>query len=442
MSDLKDQKQGPPGALCNMPPGPNGPDTISKAQPNHEDMGKDKMISIEEATKKLESRVKPLKAEEISVLKSFGRILREDLRSPLSIPPFDRSAMDGYAVKAANLLGASGKEPVALNVLEDIPAGQVGKFRLKKGTAARIMTGAPLPRGADTVVMVEDTESAQDRVLINRTLAKGTHVAPAGEDIKKGERVLQTGTLIGAAEMGMIAATGRSKVKVSIKPKVCVISTGSEILKPGKALQPGHIYDANGYSLIGLATELGADARFLGIAPDRKGALERKIARADDADLLVLSGGVSVGDYDLVQDILLDMGIKRIFYKVNIKPGKPVFAGIQGKRFVLGLPGHPVSCMVTFKLFAGLLIDTMLGKEETGLRRRQAFLSVPIRLKPARRKFLRGILEETDGRVTVQPFHAQESSILKSMVSANVLIDAPEGVTELKAGSLVDVIPL
>jgi molybdopterin molybdotransferase len=398
------------------------------------------MISIEEATKKLKSRVKPLKAEEISVLKSFGRILREDLRSPLSIPPFDRSAMDGYAVKAVDILGASEKKPVSLKVLEDIPAGQVGKFRLKKGTAARIMTGAPLPRGADTVVMVEDTETASAGVLIKKAPANGTHVAPAGEDIKKGERVLRTGTLIGAAEMGMIAATGRSKVKVSIKPKVCVLSTGSEILKPGKTLQPGHIYDANGYSLTGMATGLGADARFLGIAPDTKGALERKIAQAKDADLLVLSGGVSVGDYDLVQDILLDMGIERIFYKVNIKPGKPVFAGIQGKRFVLGLPGHPVSCMVTFKLFAGFLIDIMLGKEEIGLRHRQAYLSVPMRLKPDRRKFLRGILEETDGRLTVKPFHAQESSILKSMVAANVLIDAPEGVTELKAGSLVDVV--
>jgi len=400
------------------------------------------MIILEAATGKLKSRARPLKAEEIPVLKSFGRILREDIRSPFSIPPFNKSAMDGYAVQAADISGASDQEPVALDILEDIPAGQVGKFRLKKGTAARIMTGAPLPGGADTVVMVEDTESAPDVVLIKKALAKGAHVAPAGEDIKKGERVLSAGSLIGAAEMGMIAATGRSKVKVSTKPRVRVISTGSEILKPGKTQLLGHIYDSNGYSLTGLATQWGADARFLGIAPDRKGALERKIAQADDAHLLVLSGGVSVGDYDLVQDILLGMGIKRIFYKVSIKPGMPIFAGIQGKRFVLGLPGYPVSCMVTFILFAGLLIDTMLGKEEIGPRRGQATLSVPIHLKPDRRKFLRGILRETDGRLLVKPFHAQEASVLKSMVTANVLIDVPEGVTELKAGSLVDIVYL
>ena len=400
------------------------------------------MISLEEATEKLKSLVKPLEAEEIPVLKSHGRVLREDIRSPLSIPPFDKSAMDGYAVKVVDISGASDKEPVALEVVEDIPAGQVGRFRLRKGTAARIMTGAPLPSGADTVVMVEDTETAPGGVFIKKTVAKGANVAPTGEDIKKGERVLTAGTFIGAAEMGMIAATGRSKVRVSIKPKVCVISTGSEILKPGKDLQPGHIYDSNGYSITGLAIQRGADARFLGIAPDRKGELERKIARAADAHLLVLSGGVSVGDYDLVEDVLLETGTKRIFHQVRIKPGMPVFAGMQGKRFVLGLPGHPASCMVTFMLFAGLLIDSMLGKRETWLRRGQARLSVPIRLKPKRRKFLRGILQETDGRLMVEPCHAQQSGLMSSMVAANVLIDSPEGVTELKAGSLVEIIYL
>lgn len=400
------------------------------------------MITLEEAIDKLRSLVKPLQAEEIPVLKSHGRILREDVHSPISIPPFDKSAMDGYAVKAVDTSGASDKEPVVLEVLEDIPAGKVGRFLLRKGTATRIMTGAPLPGGADTIVMVEDTEAAPDGVLIKKTLEKGTHVVPAGEDIKKGERVLTAGTFIGAAEMGMIASTGRSKVKVSIKPKVRVISTGSEILKPGKDLQPGHIYDSNGYAMTGLATRRGADARFLGIARDRKGDLERKIARADDAHLLVLSGGISVGDYDLVQDVLAGMGTKQIFYRVRIKPGMPTYAGIQGKRFVLGLPGHPASCMVTFMLFAGLLIDSMLGKKEIWLRRGQARLSVPIRLKPERRKFLRGILQETDGRLMVEPCHAQQSGVMNSMVTANVLIDSPEGVTELKAGSLVDIIYL
>jgi len=400
------------------------------------------MITLEKATRQLQSLVEPLPAEEIPVLKSGGRVLREDVRSSLAIPPFDKSAMDGYAVKAADIAGASPGQPVVLEILEDIPAGKVGRFRLRKGTAARIMTGAPLPRGADTVVMVEDTAAAAGGVRIKKSVARGTHVAPAGEDVRKGERVLRKGTLLGAAEMGMIAATGRRQVQVSIRPRVRIISTGSEILAPGKSLRPGHIYDSNGYSLTGLAASRGADARFLGIAPDRKGALERKIARAHDADLLVLSGGVSVGDYDLVQDILLDLGIEQIFHKVRIKPGMPTFAGRQGRRFVLGLPGHPVSCMVTFVLFAGPLIDAMLGRAAGGLRRGRATLTTPLRLKPDRRKFLRGMLREADGHLTVEPFPAQQSSVLQSMVAADVLIDCHEGVTELQAGSLVDIVHL
>jgi len=400
------------------------------------------MITIENAAKRLRARVKPLPAEEIQVVKSFGRVLREDVRSPHPIPPFHRSAMDGYAVKAADISGASESRPVLLKVLEDIPAGQVGKFRLKKGTAARIMTGAPLPAGADTIVMVEDTETVSGKVLIRKAAAKGNHVGRTGEDVRKGKRILPAGTVIGAAEMGMIAATGRCRVQVSTRPKVRILSTGSEIAAPGKPLGPGQIYDANGYSLTGLAAQWGAETRFLGIAPDRKGALERKIARAEGADLLVLSGGVSVGDYDLVQDILLGMGIERIFYKVRLKPGKPTFAGIQGTRIVLGLPGHPVSCMVTFRLFAGLVIDTMLGKRETGPRLGQAVLSENMRLKPGRRKFLRGILSEAEGHLTVAPFSSQASSVLKSMVAADVLIDVPDMVTEVRAGSLVDIVYL
>jgi len=400
------------------------------------------MITLEEAIAKLKSRVRPLPAEVIPVLKSCGRILREDVRSSFPIPPFDKSAMDGFAVRAADIIAASTNKPITLKILEDIPAGQVGRFRLKKGTAARIMTGAPLPKGADTVVMVEDTETSGDGVIIRKTLTRGSHVAPAGEDIKKGERALSAGTLIGAAEMGMIASTGCNKIKVAIRPKVRILSTGSEILKPGTARRPGHIYDANGYSLTGLAAQWGAEARFLGIAADRKGALERKIARAADSHLLILSGGVSVGDYDLVQDMLLGMGIKQIFHKVCIKPGMPTFAGIKGKRIVLGLPGHPVSCMVTFMHFAVLVINIMLGKLETGPHRGKAILTAPLQMKPDRRKFLRGTLQEIDGRLTVMPFHAQQSSVLKSMITANALIDIPDGVSELKAGKLVDIVYL
>ncbi len=401
------------------------------------------MITVEEATKKLMAKVRPLETELVPVLKSYGRVLRENIHSPLSIPPFRKSAMDGYAVKAADITAASDKAPVVLKVLEDIPAGQVGRHRLKKGTASRIMTGAPVPDGADTVVMVEDTEVTKGGVCIKKAAPKGLHVAPVGEDVKKGQKVLSAGTVIGPAELGMLASTGRTKVSVGIRPKVCVISTGSEVLTPGKEWKPGHIYDSNGYSLTGLAMKRGGEAKFLGIAPDRKGALERKIDQAGDCDILLLSGGVSVGDYDFVQDILLEMGIKRLFWKVRMKPGKPVFAGIQDQRFILGLPGHPVSCMVTFSLFVGCLLDGMLGKKEIGLRRGQASLVDDVLLKPGRRKFLRGRLQEGEGgRLLVQLFQAQASGILRSMVASNVLVDVPDKTTALKAGAIVNILCL
>jgi len=400
------------------------------------------MILLEEALKKLTPKAGPLEVEEVPVLKSLGRVLREDIKSPLTIPPFNKSAMDGYAVKSADVAGASSTSPVELEVLEDIPAGHVGKQRLKKGAAARIMTGAPIPAGADAVVMVEYTERTNGGVLIMKEAKKGGNIAPAGEDVKKGQRVVRAGVVIGAAEMGMIASTGRSRIKVGRKPKVAVLSTGSEVVAPGQQLNPGRIYDSNGYSLTGLAVARGADAKFLGIAPDRKGALEQKINRARDCDVLILSGGVSVGDYDLAQDILLGLGVKKLFWKVLIKPGMPIFAGTRGKRFVFGLPGNPVSCMVTFELFVRPVLDVMLGKREMGPRRGRAILADDARIKPDRRKFLRGKLKEIDGRLEVSLFPVQRSGVLRSMVEADVLVDVPHGVTKLNAGAEVDVLYL
>lgn len=400
------------------------------------------MIELEEATRKLVTKARPLGTVEVPVLEALGRVLREDIKSPFPIPPFRKSAMDGYAVRCADVLNASAKSPVELQVLEDVPAGKVGRHRVTKGTAARIMTGAPIPPGADAVVMVEYTERTTGGVRILQKAPKGKHVAPVGEDVRKGQRVLQAGGVIRAAEMGMIASTGRSKVKVGVKPKVRVLSTGSEVLAPGKGLKPGHIFDSNGYSLTGLAAARGAEAKFLGIAPDRKGALERKIEGAGDFDVLILSGGVSVGDYDLVQDILLEMGVKRLFYKVSIKPGKPVFAGLQGKRFVLGLPGNPVSCMVTFELLVRPLLDVMLGKKEVGLRRGSACLVEGRKLKTGKRKFLRGRLHEKEGRLYVWLATDQESGILRSMVESDVLVDVPDEMGRLETGSMVNILYL
>jgi len=267
------------------------------------------MITPEEAVKKILSKAEPLGVQETPVIKSLGRVLREDIKSPLSIPPFDKAAMDGYAVKAADTAGASAKSPVELKVLEDIPAGHVGEQRLRNGTAARIMTGAPIPRGADAVVMVEYTGRKEGGVLIKKKVAGGENIALVGEDVKKGQKVIQSGTLIRAAEMGMIASTGRTMVKVGVKPKVAILSTGSEIVVPGKKLLPGQIYNSNGYSLTGLAMARGARAKFFGIASDRRRTLEKKLMVTLNYDVVILSGVVTVWDYDLVQNILLELGV-------------------------------------------------------------------------------------------------------------------------------------
>ncbi len=400
------------------------------------------MITPEEAVKKILSKAEPLGVQETPVIKSLGRVLREDIKSPLSIPPFDKAAMDGYAVKAADTAGASAKSPVELKVLEDIPAGHVGEQRLRNGTAARIMTGAPIPRGADAVVMVEYTGRKEGGVLIKKKVAGGENIALVGEDVKKGQKVIQSGTLIRAAEMGMIASTGRTMVKVGVKPKVAILSTGSEIVVPGKKLLPGQIYNSNGYSLTGLAMARGARAKFFGIASDRRRTLEKKLMVTLNYDVVILSGGVSVGDYDLVQNILLELGVQKLFYKVFIKPGMPTFAGIDDERFVIGLPGNPVSCMVTFGLFVTPLLDVMLGKREIGLRRGKAFLMEDATTRAGRRKFLRGKLKEIDGRLHIKLFPAQQSGVLRSMVEADALVDVPGEVTELRAGEEINILHL
>lgn len=400
------------------------------------------MIPLEEATKKLLPGIRPLGVETVPVLKSMGRVVRENISSPHSIPPFSKSAMDGYAVRSADVAGASAGNPVELKVLEDIPAGKTGRHTVKKGAASRIMTGAPMPGGADAVVMVEYTERTRGGVRIMAPVQKGENVAPAGEDVKRGQTVVKSGTLIRAAQMGMIASTGRTRVKVTRRPKVAVLSTGSEIATPGKILRKGQIFDSNGYSLTGMAVSRGAEAKFLGIAGDRKNALGRKIKAAEDFDILALSGGVSVGDYDLVQDILLEEGVKRIFWSVAIKPGKPTFAGRKGKRYIFGLPGNPVSCMVTFELFVRPVLDKMLGKSEIGPRKGKALLADELRIKPNRRKFLRGKLVEEGATRKVKLFKSQESGVLRSMLASDVLVDVPDGVSQLPAGTEVDILYL
>ena len=321
--------------------------------------------------KKILNQAKVLDAEYLALAKAESRVLAEDIKAKEPVPPFRKSTMDGYAVNSADLTPFHEEELPLLDVIADLPAGKTLKAKLTPGQAVRIMTGAPMPEGADAVVKVEDTDKKGKKVLIRRKINEGENIGEAGEDVAKGEVVLNKGDVIGAAGMGMLASLGYAKVKVTRKPVVAIIPTGDELVEPGAKLTGGKIRNSNAYGLIGLVQSAGAEADYLGIAPDKKSLLRAKISKAKKADILVLSGGVSVGDYDLVKDQLKSFGVKPGFWQVQIKPGKPMFFGTKRRQLVFGLPGNPVSAMLTFQLFVQPAIDQMLGKKKVGLPKRQ-----------------------------------------------------------------------
>lgn len=400
------------------------------------------LVPFDQAVKLTTSLASPLGEEDVQLLDAFGRVLRQDVHSPIDIPPFDRSAMDGYAVKAADVAGASAERPVILRVAEEVPAGTVARLAIEPGTAARIMTGAPLPQGADAVVMQELTRRDGGTVAVLEPVAAGRDVGRAGEDVTEGELVLSAGSTVDAAAAGMIGACGLDRVRVARRPRVEVLSTGSEVVSPGGRLGPGQIFDANGSSLVGLARRAGALAGFRGRAEDRPGELAALLASAGSADAILLSGGVSVGDYDLVRQQLIDGGFEEVYWRVAMKPGKPVFFGARDGQVVFGLPGNPVSCMVCFELLVRPYLDVCLGRRPVGLPRLPARLAAPVHTRPGRRKFLRATLAATGDGLMVTPFPSQKSGVLKSMVRCNSLIDVPGEVADLDSGAAVTVIPL
>jgi molybdopterin molybdotransferase len=400
------------------------------------------MIEYEEALRRIAAKAKRLPAEPVPLLESLGRTLAAGIRARFPVPPFAKATMDGYAVRAADTRPATRKTPVELAVVEDLPAGRVGRKAVGPGQAVRIMTGAPLPKGAEAVVMVEYTEKSGRRVVIRRAVAPGENVGRAGEDLERGDLVLEKGALIGPAEIGILAALGHASVRVTRRPEVAVIATGDEIVEPGQRTGPGRIRNSNGWSLTALASRAGGRASYLGIARDTRASLARRIEKAGDADILVLSGGVSVGDHDLVKDQLRSFGVKPVFWQVRIKPGKPVFFGIKGRRLVFGLPGNPTSAMVTFHLFVRQAIDRMLGRRAPGLPAGAAVLGEDLSLKPGRAQFLRGLLDGRAPELRVLPFANQKSGVLRSMVGSRALIVLPAEAGVVKKGTPVPILYL
>jgi molybdopterin molybdotransferase len=392
------------------------------------------MLSVEEALQQILSKVKPLPTERVDLVASLGRVLAESVRSTRVIPPWPNSSMDGYAVRATDT-----RPGAALTVVGRVVAGALPDRPVGPGEAMRIFTGAPLPGGADAVVPQEDVDAAEPRVTLRGVTERGAYVRPAGEDVRVGDLVLEAGTVLGPAEIGLLATLGRSQIEVSRRPRVAVLSTGSELADLGSEPGPGQIPNANTYSLLAQVMEAGGVAINLGVAPDRLDVIAERIARGREADVLVSSAGVSVGDLDLVRDALVAAGATLHLWKVNMRPGKPITFGTLGDRPVFGLPGNPVSAMVTFELFVRPALLAMQRRRRLGRPRVHAIAADRIENHGPRWGYLRVSLEERDGRWRARLTGDQGSGILRSMVAADGLaVVAPD--TTLATGDEVEVI--
>ncbi|MBI2987063.1 MAG: molybdopterin molybdotransferase MoeA [Deltaproteobacteria bacterium] len=400
------------------------------------------MISVYEAIEVILNQISPLSGEEVPILQAAGRVLCEDVCSRRSVPPFSNSAMDGYAVRWQDVAEASPANPVTLRILESVPAGYVAKRRVVEGSAIKIMTGAPLPRGADTVVRVEHTESAGDDVRINRVDGSGSHIREAGEDIQKGQMILEKGKVLSPADIGLMASVGKSRVRVYRRPTVGVISTGDELLEVGDRPRAGKIVNSNSYTLAAAIRETGAISVALGIVRDKRKSLASVFKRALRYDAVITSGGISMGDYDLVKEALGDVGVEMQFWHVAQRPGHPMAFGRIGRKPVFGLPGNPVSSAVSFLLYARPALLKLMGHRNLFLPVIQATLEHEIKKSRGVKEFIRCRLRFEEGRSFASSTGAQGAGMLRSLSLAQGLIVAGEEQTFLEEGSQVPVILL
>jgi molybdopterin molybdotransferase len=404
----------------------------------------DSLLSVDDHLAAILAAVSPLGALELTLSDAHGCVLAEDVHSTFPLPPFDNSAMDGYAVRAADIALATEAAPVVLPVVGDVAAGSTSPYTVQPGLCVRIMTGAPMPPGADAIVPLEDTDGGIAQVSIRVARRAGNSVRTAGEDAPTGTEVLKTGTHLGATQLGLLAAVGRDRVLVRPRPRVVVISTGSELVEPGQPLNRGQIPDANSALLTAAALEVGAIAYRVGIVPDQPKLLADTF---DDqlirADVIVTSGGVSVGAYDVVKEVLSRVGTVK-FHRVGMQPGMPQGFGTIGPDHTpfFGLPGNPVSAYVSFEVFVRPALRRMLGVEPINRPVVRARVSEALTSPPGRRSYLRGWLAVENGVYTVKPIGRSGSHLIASLAASNALIVVPEASTEVEAGSAVSVMML
>jgi molybdopterin molybdotransferase len=410
------------------------------------------MISVEEARERILALFRRLEAEEKPILAALGQVLAGDAVAQFDIPPLANTSMDGYAVRAADTARASESTPIRLRVAGELAAGYVFDGEVAPGTAVRIMTGAPIPRGADAVVPFEETderathefgafEKSLSEVGILKEARPGANVRRAGEDVARGDVVLRAGATLGPSQIGVLASLGLATVPAYRRPVVAILSTGDELLELGAKPAPGKIYDSNAYSIAAMVTEAGGLPQRLGIAGDTVDALTDKLHQGFDADMLITTAGVSRGDYDVVKDVLAKEG-EIDFWTVRMRPGKPLAFGSfpSGDKRVphLGLPGNPVSSMVTFELFGRPAIHKMTGKAFVERPRVRAIAGERLENPDRRRVYARAIVTQQDGVYRAALTGPQGSGILTSMALANALAVVPEDVKAIDPGDEVE----
>ena len=396
------------------------------------------MLGVAEASARILAGIEPLGAERVALLDAAGRVLATPVASPLTLPAWDNSAMDGYAVRAADIEPAREDAPVSLRVLESVQAGEFPSRQVEAGTAIRIMTGAPVPEGADSVVRVEDTNGATDVVVVTSARDARRNIRPRGEDIETGVVVLDRGVSLGAAQIGVLASVGAASVDVHRRPRVAFMSSGDEIVDLDRfheALAGRKIVTSNSYTLHALIRAAGGEPLNLGIARDDPADLRERMQRAAGCDLLITSAGMSAGEYDYVRTVLAELGVTLDVWKVRMRPGAPLgFGRLHGMPWI-GLPGNPVSTMVTFELFVRPVLRRMLGHTRLFRRPVAVTLEEPVKIGAKLTHFLRAIVTvRADGSLGARLTGPQGSGILTSMSLANALLVVPEDRPQVAAG--------
>lgn len=399
------------------------------------------LLPVSVALQRILETATTLNAETVDLLHAHGRTLASPVISKVDNPPFDSSAMDGYAVRADDIASV----PATLNIVGESGAGHPFDGSLGKGEAIRIFTGGHVPNDADAIVIQENTTASGSTVTVLKTAKRGANIRSKGQDFSKDERIIEPGRLLTARDVLISASCGYGEVSVIRKPVVAILSTGDELVTPGKPLGPGQISGSNAYGLASVIEMVGGEARFLGIAHDSLASLEEFILAAGDADVLVTSGGASVGDHDLVRPALENAGAKLDFYKIAMRPGKPLFFGsrnVGGKlQHCLGLPGNPVSAMICARVFLVPLIGRLLGSE-TPFQAIEAALTDPVPPNGPREHYMRGLLDVSTSPARVTTFTNQDSGLVKSLQQANCLVVIPADAPALPAGTGVKVLRL